>query len=111
MPRRVLLVVIAVMMTVPLSWAQSTFSCSCGKNPPGRPQNREMRPYAEAPEDLRPYSKFTTPYYENYTSLDRVQRRGARHVPIQIPRPSPKCASVFLALSTIIPITRSVRRC
>lgn len=75
MPRRVLLVVFAVMMTVSLGWAQSTFSCSCGKNPPGRPKNREMRPYAEAPEDLRPYSKFTTPYWENYTSL--IEYNGA----------------------------------
>ncbi len=84
MPRRVLVVLAAVMMTVPLSWTQSTFSCSCGKNPPGQPKNREMRPYAEAPEDLRPYSKFTTPYWENYTSL--IEYNGAAR---DIPDPDP----------------------
>ena len=81
--RRVLVVVIAAVL-VPLTWGQSSFSCSCGKNPPGRPQNREMRPYAEAPEDLRPYSKFTTPYYENYTSL--IEYNGAAR---DIPDPNP----------------------
>jgi branched-chain amino acid transport system substrate-binding protein len=77
--RRVLVVVIAAVL-VPLTWGQSSFSCLCGKNPPGRPKNREMRPYAEVPEDLRPYSKFTTPYWENYTSL--VEYNGAaRDIP------------------------------
>ena len=43
-----------------------------------------MSPYAEAPEDLRPYSKFTTPYYELHHSR-RVQQRGARRPPIHNP--------------------------
>jgi ABC-type branched-subunit amino acid transport system substrate-binding protein len=61
-------------------WGQGTFTCSCGANPPGRPQDREMRPYANAPEDLRPFSKYTKPYYENYTKL--VEYNGAaRDVP------------------------------
>jgi len=34
-----------------------------------------MRPYAGEPEDLRPFSKFTTPYYENYTKT--VEYNGA----------------------------------
>ncbi|HLH08833.1 MAG TPA: ABC transporter substrate-binding protein [Terriglobales bacterium] len=76
--RRVLLVGI-VTLIMPLAWAQSTFTCSCGKNPPGKPKNREMRPYAEEPDDLRPYSKFTTPYYEHYTTLVEYNG-GARDV-------------------------------
>jgi ABC-type branched-subunit amino acid transport system substrate-binding protein len=39
-----------------------------------------MRPYAQEPEDLRPFSKFTTPYYEHYTDL--VEYNGAaRDIP------------------------------
>jgi ABC-type branched-subunit amino acid transport system substrate-binding protein len=59
-------------------WAQGT--CSCGANPPGPPKNRELRPYANAPEDMRPYSKFTPPYYELYTTLVEYNG-GARDVP------------------------------
>jgi branched-chain amino acid transport system substrate-binding protein len=63
-----------------LLWAQGTSPCSCGANPPGPPQNRELRPYANEPEDMRPFSKFTTPYYEHYTKL--VEYNGAaRDVP------------------------------
>jgi ABC-type branched-subunit amino acid transport system substrate-binding protein len=41
--------------------------CSCGADPPAAPPNRTLTPYANEPEDLRPYSKFTKPYYEHYT--------------------------------------------
>ena len=58
----------------------SAQTCSCGANPPGPPQNREQRPYANTPEDMRPFSKFTVPYYENYDKL--VEYNGAaRDVP------------------------------
>ena len=61
-------------------WGQAAKTCACGSDPPGPPRNRELRPYANAPEDMRPYSKFTVPYYENYTSL--VEYNGAaRDVP------------------------------
>jgi branched-chain amino acid transport system substrate-binding protein len=54
--------------------------CSCGKNPPGPPPNRTLKPYTGAPEDLRPFSKFTTPYYEYYQSL--IEYNGAaREIP------------------------------
>jgi len=60
--------------------AQQTGSCSCGVHPPGPPPNRVAAPYAGEPEDLRPFSKFTVPYYENYTKL--VEYNGAaRDVP------------------------------
>ena len=58
----------------------SAQSCACGANPPGPPPNREQHPYANAPEDMRPFSKFTVPYYENYGKL--VEYNGsARDVP------------------------------
>ena len=60
--------------------AQTPFACACGKNPPGRPPNRSVKPYAGAPEDLRPFSKFTTPYYEYYQDL--IEYNGAaREIP------------------------------
>jgi ABC-type branched-subunit amino acid transport system substrate-binding protein len=58
----------------------SAQTCACGANPPGPPANREQHPYANAPEDMRPFSKFTVPYYENYGKL--VEYNGsARDVP------------------------------
>ena len=60
--------------------AQTPFTCACGKNPPGPPPNRSLKPYAAAPEDLRPFSKFTTPYYEYYQDL--IEYNGAaRDIP------------------------------
>jgi branched-chain amino acid transport system substrate-binding protein len=61
--------------------AQSPGPCSCGANPPGRPETRTLAPYANAPDDLRPYSRFTKPYYEHYTKT--VEYNGpARDVPV-----------------------------
>jgi ABC-type branched-subunit amino acid transport system substrate-binding protein/phosphoribosylcarboxyaminoimidazole (NCAIR) mutase len=45
---------------------QNSGACACGSNPPGPPKDRELRPYAGTPEDLRPYGKFTVPYDEFY---------------------------------------------
>ncbi len=54
--------------------------CSCGSNPPGRPASRSLKPYGGVPGDLRPYSKFTTPYFEHYTDL--IEYNGAaRDIP------------------------------
>jgi branched-chain amino acid transport system substrate-binding protein len=56
-------------------------ACSCGRNPPGAPANREQRPYAGAPQDLRPFSRYTAPYFEHYSKL--VEYNGAaRDVPV-----------------------------
>ena len=72
--------------------AQAPGPCSCGANPPGRPETRTLAPYATAPDDLRPYSRFTKPYYEHYTKT--VEYNGpARDVPVPTSRTSPKCAS------------------
>jgi ABC-type branched-subunit amino acid transport system substrate-binding protein len=60
--------------------AQQPGTCSCGANPPGRPAQRVMTPYAQEPEDLRPFSKFTKPYYEHYTKTIEYNG-GAREVP------------------------------
>jgi len=58
-----LLAVLALLPALALAAPQS----SCGVNPPTAPPNRTFTPYAAAPDDLRPYSKFTKPYYEHYT--------------------------------------------
>jgi branched-chain amino acid transport system substrate-binding protein len=42
--------------------------CECGAHPPGPPRDRTVQPYANEPDDLRPYSKFATPYDLNYIS-------------------------------------------
>jgi branched-chain amino acid transport system substrate-binding protein len=60
--------------------AQGPKQCSCGANVAVRPQTRTMKPYAQEPEDLRPFSKFTTPYYEHYTDLVEYNG-GARDLP------------------------------
>jgi len=56
--------VAAVVLTAAGAIAQT---CSCGANPPSHPRSRTNAPYANEPEDLRPFSKFTQPYYEHYT--------------------------------------------
>jgi ABC-type branched-subunit amino acid transport system substrate-binding protein len=62
------------------AWAQDTPACACGKNPPGPPAPRSLKPYTGAPGDLRPFSKFTTPYYEYYQDL--IEYNGAgRDIP------------------------------
>lgn len=77
--RRVL-VLFAAVVFVPFAGAQTSGSCSCGSNSPGKPPNRTLKPYAAAPEDLRPFSKFTTPYYEHYQDL--IEYNGAaRDIP------------------------------
>jgi branched-chain amino acid transport system substrate-binding protein len=50
-------------------------TCSCGANPPGPPPARTLEPYGGVPEDLRPFSHFTKPYYELYTK--EVEYNGA----------------------------------
>src|ERR1019366_7268146 len=46
--------------------AQGSGGCACGSDPPGPPKDRGPRPYANTPEDLRPYGKFTVPYDKFY---------------------------------------------
>jgi branched-chain amino acid transport system substrate-binding protein len=58
---------LAVAFIAGAALAQTPGPCSCGANPPGRPVQRTMAPYANAPDDLRPYAHFTKPYYEHYT--------------------------------------------
>jgi len=71
---------LAVLAAAGCLWAQQTPGCSCGAHPPGPPPNRALAPYAGEPEDMRPFSRFTVPYFENYTSL--VEYNGAaRDVP------------------------------
>lgn len=61
-------------------YAQTAAPCECGKNPPGPPASRSLKPYTGAPEDLRPFSKFTVPYHEYYQDL--IEYNGAaRDIP------------------------------
>ncbi|HTQ55659.1 MAG TPA: ABC transporter substrate-binding protein [Bryobacteraceae bacterium] len=60
--------------------AQTPGACSCGANPPGPPSTRTMEPYANEPEDMRPYTHFTQPYYEFYTKTVEFNGPG-RDVP------------------------------
>src|SRR3954452_21329367 len=72
--------IVVCMLLACANYAQTFQGCSCGSHPPGRPPTRTMKPYAQEPEDLRPFSKFTTPYYEHYTDL--VEYNGAaRDIP------------------------------
>lgn len=57
------------------AWGQIPVPCPCGHNPPSPPSPRSLKSYSAAPEDLRPFSKFTTPYYEFYQDL--IQYNGA----------------------------------
>jgi branched-chain amino acid transport system substrate-binding protein len=82
---RVATVAVIVAALVSAGWSQTTAPCACGKNPPGPPANRSLKPYAAAPEDLRPFAKFTTPYYEYYQDL--IEYNGAAR---QIPDPDLK---------------------
>src|SRR5450755_4115742 len=72
--RCVLMYVVAAVL-VSTAWAQTSSPCACGSNPPGLPAPRSLKPYTGAPDDLRPFSKFTTPYFENYQNL--VEYNGA----------------------------------
>ena len=77
--RRALLLAVAGLLACTAS-AQTPQTCSCGSSPPGRPAPRSFKPYTGAPDDLRPYSKFTEPYYQYYTDL--IEYNGAaRDVP------------------------------
>ncbi len=76
---RVLIYIIGAVL-VSTAWTQTSSPCSCGSNPPGRPAPRSLKPYTGAPEDLRPFSKYTTPYFEYYQDL--VEYNGAaRDIP------------------------------
>lgn len=78
------------------AWSQISAPCPCGKNPPGLPAPRSLKPYAGAPEDLRPFSKFTTPYYEYYQDL--IEYNGAaRELPDPDLKDLPEIRIGFLA--------------
>ena len=62
--RRGMLLAGAALLSAAAAFAQP---CSCGANPTGPPPSRTLAPYANTPEDLRPYNRFTQPYYEHYT--------------------------------------------
>ena len=85
--RRALLILTCALLTT-TAWTQVTNGCSCGSIPLGRPAARSLKPYGAVPQDLRPYSKFTSPYYEHYTDL--VEYNGAAR---EIANPTPESLS------------------
>lgn len=66
---------IAFVFAMALVAAAQPHPCSCGANPPGPPSPRTLAPYGGVPDDLRPFSRFTKPYYEHYTK--EVEYNGA----------------------------------
>ncbi len=82
--RLAFIVIIAAVLACP-AFTQTSEPCACGKNPPGPPAPRSLKPYTGAPEDLRPFSKFTIPYHEFYQDL--IEYNGAAR---DIPDPDQK---------------------
>ena len=72
-----------------------------------RRANRELQPYANAPEDLRPFSKFTEPYYENYTKLVEYNGARARRADAEAGRRRRGARSAFSGPWRTIPTRRS----
>src|SRR5271165_3498549 len=85
---RVLLYIASVAL-VSTAWSQVSAPCPCGGKPASHessaPAPRSLKPYTGAPEDLRPFTKFTTPYYEYYQDL--IEYNGAAR---DVPDPDPK---------------------
>ena len=76
--RRFLLLVVCVLLARAAS--PQAAPCGCGSTPSGRPASRSLKPYGGVPADLRPYSNYTTPYFEHYTDL--IEYNGAaRDIP------------------------------
>lgn len=59
---------------------ESAHVCECGVHPPGPPRDREAKPYAGEPADMRPYAKFAEPYDTNYTHPN-IYAGAARDLP------------------------------
>lgn len=78
---RPLLAIALTPLLVLAAGAQAPGHCSCGSNPPPPPTMRTVSPYAGEPTDLRPFSKFTTPYYQNYVEPN-IYSGAARDVPV-----------------------------
>ena len=72
---RIVFVLFTTLVLASAAWSQAPAPCACGQNPPGRPAPRSLKPYTGAPDDLRPFSKFTVPYFEYYQ--DVVEYNGA----------------------------------
>src|SRR5579863_2065739 len=73
-------IIVLALGLISAAWTQTFAPCACGKNAPGPPAPRSLKPYTGSPEDLRPFSKFTTPYYEYYQDL--IEYNGAaRDIP------------------------------
>ncbi len=68
---------IAAALLAPACLCAQAPACSCGSQPRVPALSRTLEPYAGVPEDLRPFSKFTRPYYENYTKTPEYNGAAA----------------------------------
>jgi ABC-type branched-subunit amino acid transport system substrate-binding protein len=68
---------LAAALAAPLCLGAQAPACACGAHPPGPPESRTLAPYGGTPEDLRPFSKFTVPYYEHYTKTPEYNGAAA----------------------------------
>src|ERR1700687_1476713 len=92
---RLVLITVVLSVLACAAWAQTPVPCACGQNPPGPPATRSLKPYTGAPEDLRPFSKFTTPYYEYYQDL--IEYNGAaRDLPDPVVKDLPEIRIGFI---------------
>ena len=69
---------IAAALAAPWCLGAQAPACACGAHPPGPPPSRTLAPYGGTPEDLRPFSKFTVPYYEHYTKTPEYKVTAVR---------------------------------
>ena len=77
---RLAFIAVIVAVLVVAAWAQTTCAVCVRQESSGPSASRSLKPYTGAPEDLRPFSKFTTPYYEYYQDL--IEYNGAaRDIP------------------------------
>ena len=79
---RTVLIAATALFAVVAGNAQSG-ACSCGT----APQNlagRKLEPYANAPSDMRPFTNFTRPYYENYTTTPEYNGAAADVAPVAL---------------------------
>ena len=68
---------LAAALALPVLLSAQSSTCACGAQPPGPPASRTLAPYGNTPEDLRPFSKFTVPYYEHYTKTPEYNGAAA----------------------------------
>jgi hypothetical protein len=68
---------IAAALALPACLAAQAPACACGAQPPGPPASHTAIPYANTPDDLRPFANYTEPYYQHYTKTPEYNGAAA----------------------------------